>query len=150
MALPPFAITSDEELLEAARDKTSYADTNDEWPGSYDSNNSEVTGQAGGNMDDAKRVLYMRTGSDQWYSDVAYGQALVALTAMKAKEAVENINIQSYGIGDETLSFSNADPETSQQIQSWSSEVNEGLNESAINFEKDQDLSFSNTSAYIG
>lgn len=140
MALPSFAITDDIELESAVRDKTSYSDTSDEWPSS----------QASGNIEDAKRVLYMRTGSDQWYTDVAYGQALVAMAAMKAKEAVENINIASYGIGDETLSFTNADPDSSQQIQSWSSEVNEGLNKSDVAFENDPDLSFSNTASYIG
>ena len=140
MALPSFAITDDTELESAVRDKTSYSDTSDEWPSS----------QASGNIEDAKRVLYMRTGSDQWYTDVAYGQALVAMAAMKAKEAVENINIASYGIGDETLSFTNADPDSSQQIRSWSSEVNEGLNKSEVAFEKDPDLSFSNTASYIG
>jgi hypothetical protein len=69
---------------------------------------------------------------------------------MKAKEAVEYINIASYGIGDETLSFTNADPDSSQQIRSWSSEVNEGLNKSDVAFENDPDLSFSNTASYIG
>lgn len=140
MALPSFAITTDEELESAVRDKTSYSDTSDEWPAS----------QANGNIEDAKRVLYMRTGSDKWYTDVAYGQALVAMAAMKAKEAVENINIASYGIGDESLSFTNADPDSSQQIRSWSGEVNEGLNKSEVAFEKDPDLSFSNTASYIG
>lgn len=140
MALPSFAVTTDSELEEAVRDKTSYSNTTDEWP----------TSQASGNIKDAKRVLYMRTGSDQWYTDVAYGQALVAMVAMKAKEAVENINIQSYGIADEKLSFSNADPDASQQIRSWSSEVNEGLNKSDTQFEHEQDIGFSNTSSYIG
>lgn len=144
MALPSFAIESDSDLESAVRDKTSYSDTTDELPG------DSTTGQMQGVIEDAKRILYMRTGSEQWYSDVGYGQALVAMTAMKAKEAVENINIQSYGIADETLSFTNADPESSQQIQSWSSEVNEGLKQSEVAFEKDQDIQFSNTSSYIG
>lgn len=150
MALPSFAVTSDEELLDAVRGKTSYTDSADEWPGSYDSDAEEITDQAGSNIDDAKRILYMRTGSDKWYSDLAYGQALVAMSAMKAKEAVENINIETYGIGDETLSFSNADPEDSQQIISWSSEVNEALNKSDVKFDNEQDIQFTNTSAYIG
>lgn len=150
MALPSFAVESDEELLAAVRDKTSYSDSTDEWPGSYDSANSEVTDQAGGNIADAKRILYTRTGSQGWYGDVAFGQALVAMTAMKAKEAVENINIQSYGIGDETLSFTNADPEDSAQLQSWSSEVNEALDKSEASFEHEQDFGLSNTSSYIG
>jgi hypothetical protein len=140
MTLPAFAVTTDSELLTAVRDKTSYSDTTDEWP----------SAQADGNLDDAKRILYMRTGSQDWYADVAYGQALVALTAMKAKEAVENINIDSYGIGDETLSFSNADPDDSIQIQSWSSEINEGLQQSDVEFDEQQDLGLRNTSSYIG
>jgi hypothetical protein len=150
MALPSFAVTTDEELLAAVRDKTSYSDVPDQWPGSWDSNSSELTGQAGGNIDDAKRYLYAKTGSDQWYSDVAYGQALVAISAMKAKGAVENINISSYGIGDEQLSFSNATPEQSQQLQEWSAEAEEMLNKSDVQFDKDPDIQFSNTSSYIG
>lgn len=145
MALPNFAVTSDSELEDAARDKTSYDDAADELPGSHDTDS-----QMQGIIEDAKRVLYMKTGSDQWYSDVAYGQALVALTAMKMKEAVENVNIESYGIADERLSFHNADPEDSQQIQSWSGEVNEGLDESGVEFDKAQNLSLKNTSSYIG
>jgi len=140
MALPSFAVTDDTELETAVRDKTSYSDTSDEWP----------TSQAGGNIDDAKRILYIRTGSEEWYSDVAYGQALVAMAALKAKEAVENINISSYGIGDESLSFSNADPDDSQQIRSWSSEINESLNKSDVNFENTQDFGLRNTSGFIG
>jgi len=135
-----FAIETDAELETAIRDKTSYNDSVDEWP----------TDQADGNIEDAKRVLFIRTGSDKWYSDIAYGQALVAMGALKAKEAVENINIASYGIADESLSFSNADPDSSQQIQSWSSEINESLRQSDVNFEDEQDLQMRNTSGYIG
>lgn len=144
MALPSFAVTTDDELETAVRDKTSYDDTTDELPGAHDS------GQFQGILQDAKRVLYMKTGSEQWYSDVGYGQALIAMTALKAKEAVENVNIDSYGIGDESLSFTNADPDDSQQIQSWSDEVNEGLDESDVSFEKEQDFGLRNTSSYIG
>lgn len=150
MALPSYAVTDDEELLDAVRGKTSYSDSTDEWPGTYDSGTGEITDQAGQNVDDAKRILHMRTGSSDWYTDLAYGQALVAMAAMKAKEAVENINIQSYGIGDESLSFTNADPDDSQQIRAWSAEVNEALDRSDVQFENAQNLSFSNTSSYIG
>lgn len=143
MSLPDFAVTSDQELENAVRDKTSYSASADELPGGHDS------GQMGGVIEDAKRILYMRTGSDQWYSDVAYGQALISLTAMKAKEAVENVNIASYGIGDESISFSNADPEDSQQIQSWSTEVTDALSSSDIEFENN-DPSLRNTASYIG
>lgn len=140
MSTKSFAVTTDQELLEAVRDKTSYDDTANEWPAQ----------QAEGNLEDAKRVLYLRTGSDLWYDDLAYGQALVSLTAMKAKEAVENINIASYGIGDETLSFTDADPEDSQQIRSWSGEVDEALDQSEVEFDRQQSFGLQNTSSYIG
>lgn len=143
MTLPDFAITDDSDLENAVRDKTSYEDSTDGLPGSHDS------GQMSGVMDDAKRILYTKTGSTDWYEDVAFGQALVAMTAMKAKEAVENINIESYGIGDETLSFHNANPEDSAQITSWSSEVNEGLKEADVDFDS-SDVHFKNTASYIG
>lgn len=147
---PAFAIADDEDLLAAVRGKTSYKDTPDELPGQWDANNSTITQQAGEVVDDAKRNLYMRTGSDKWYTDTGYGQALVAMTALKAKEAVENINIESYGIGDETLRFSNADPESSQQIAAWSREVERALNKANVNFGKKQDNNFQNTSSFIG
>jgi len=138
--MQPFAITNDDELESAIRDKTSYSNSADEWPVS----------QASGNINDAKRVLYIRTGSDKWYDDVAYGQALVAMGALKAKEAIENINIESYGIADESLSFSSDDPDDSQQIRSWASEINEALRKSDVAFEDEQDLQMTNTSGYIG
>jgi len=144
MAPKPFAVTNDQELETAVRDKTSYDSNPDELPGDYQS------GQFTGIVEDAKRVLYMRTKTDDWYSDLSYGQALVALTAMKAKAAVENVNIQSYGIGDESLSFTNADPETSQQIQAWSSEVSEGIDQSEISAVSEEQPRFSNTASYIG
>lgn len=140
MSLPTFAITSDTELKEAVRDATSYNDTPDELP----------TSQLDGRVEAAKRMLYMKTGSDKWYSDLPYGHALSLATALKAKEAVENINIESYGIADENLSFYNADPDDSQQIRSWSAEMNEALNKSDLPFDHEQDLPFTNTSSYIG
>jgi hypothetical protein len=138
--MQPFAITSDTELESAIRDKTSYSDTADEWPAE----------QAVGNIEDAKRRLFIKTGSDKWYTDIAYGQALVAMGALKAKEAVENINISSYGIADESLSFSSDDPDSSQQIRSWSGELNESLKQSEVDFVDEQDLQMRNTSGYIG
>ncbi len=142
MTLPDFAISSDAELVTAARDKTSYDTAT--LPG------DDTQGQARGLIDDAKRELYMRTGADEWYEDVALGQALVAMTALKFKEAVENIEIERYGIGDEDVRFSNASPEDSQQIVSWSQEVTEALKRSEVPFETESNISFTNTASYIG
>jgi hypothetical protein len=140
MTLPHFAITDDSELTSAVRDATSYDDTADELPSS----------QLSGLVDDAKREMYGRTGSKDWYSDVNYGQALKAWTCIVVKSAVENINIESYSIADESISLSNADPDDSQQIQLWMQQVSRALRDSEVQFEHTQDLGFSNTSAYIG
>lgn len=142
MALPDYAVTEDEELERAARDKTSYGD--DELPGDHHS------GQMEGIINDAKRVMSSKTGSDQWYQDTAFGQAMVSLVAMKMKEAVENVNISSYGIGDETVSFNSDNPETSQQIRSWSAEIDSMLDNSSVNFTNKQDHGLRNTGAFIG
>lgn len=141
MALPNFAVTSDAELVTAARDKTSY--DQDELPG--DDNSGQVLGL----VQDAKRELYSRTGSDGWYSDLSYGQALVAMLSLKFKEAVENINIESYGIGDEDVRFSDSSPEDSQQIRAWSQSVNQSLQRSNVNFQSSS-VQFKNTASYIG
>lgn len=140
MTLPDFALENDSELKSAVRDATSYDNTEDELPAS----------QLDGLVDDAKREMYGRTGSQQWYGDVNYGQALQKWTCIVVKAAVENINIESYSIADESISLSNADPDDSQQIQLWMNQVSRALNQAEVEFTNQQDLSFSNTSAYIG
>jgi hypothetical protein len=144
MALPSYAITSDTELITAVRDLTSYDDTQDELPG--DAN----TGQMSGLVDQAKRDMAIKTGSDEWYDDLGYGNALVAHLAIIAKAAVENINLVSYSIGNERVELSNADPEDSQQIQTWAQQVANGLDNAEVAFENDQDLSLRNTASYVG
>lgn len=140
MPLPDFATTSDEELRAAVRDATGYDDTTDGLPQS----------QLEGNVNDAKREMYSRTGSEEWYSDVAYGQALEKWTCIVAKAAVENINIESYNIADESITLENADPDESSQIQLWMGQVGRALDNSDVDFEKKQSLGLKNTSAYIG
>jgi hypothetical protein len=141
---PGYAITSDSELETAVRDVTSYDATTDELPGGSSS------GQLSGIIDAAKRDLHVMTGSDKWYSDMAYGNALLYMTALKAKEAVENVHIDSYGIADETLSFRNADPDDSQQIRSWSSRIRKSLDKSDVAFPSQQDFGLRNTTSYVG
>jgi hypothetical protein len=145
MALPDYVVTTDDELEQRVRAKTSYDSTTNELPGSASSADSQMAEI----IADAKSYLYMKTRSDKWYSDVGYSNALVALTSMKAKEAVENVNISSYGIADETLSFTDTDPETSQQIQSWADQMNEGIQNSTVDF-TDNDPGLMNTTSYVG
>lgn len=140
MALPDFAIENDSELKSAVRDATSYDNTADELPPS----------QLDGLVDRAKREMYGRTGSEEWYSDVNYGSALESWACIEVKSAVENINIENYSIADESISLSNADPEDSQQIQLWMGQVSRSLKQSEVEFENEQDLGFKNTSSYIG
>jgi len=106
--------------------------------------------QLGGLLDDSKRDLYVLTGSDEWYDDIAYGQALKAWTQVLAKSAVENIHIESYSIADETISLSNADPDASQQIQLWMKQVNQSLDKSEAEFPNYEQLTLRNTSSYVG
>lgn len=140
MPLPDFAITSDEELHDAVRGATSYGDTTDELPQS----------QLESNVDDAKREMYGRTGSEAWYDDVNYGQALKAWTCIVAKAAAENINIESYSIANESITLENADPDESSQIQLWMGQVSRALDNSEVDFENKQGLGLKNTSSYIG
>lgn len=140
MALPDFALTDDDELKTAVRDATSYDDGEDGVPES----------QLDGLLDDAKRELYGKTGSEEWYDDVNYGQALKAWTCIVVKSAVENINIDSYNIANESISLSNADPDSSQQIQLWMNQATRALNQSDVAFDREQDLGLSNTTSYIG
>lgn len=140
MALPPYAITSDTELKDAVRDMTSYDDTGDELPES----------QLDGLVNKAKRDMHVKTGEDGWYNDLGYGNALTAHLAIVSKAAVENINISSYSIGDESMSLMNADPEDSQQIQQWAADVKSGLDNSDLNLSDGSQLKLSNTASYIG
>jgi len=140
MAPQPFQLTTDSQLKEAVRDATSYDDTPDELPDS----------QLSGVLEDAKRDLYVLTGSSEWYDDIAYGQALKAWTQVLAKSAVENIHIESYSIADETISLSNADPDASQQIQLWMKQVNQSLDKSEAEFPNYEQLTLRNTASYVG
>lgn len=135
-----FQLTTNQQLKEAVRDATSYSDTQDELPDS----------QLNGILDDAKRDMFIETGSDHWYSDIAYGQALKAWTQVIAKAAVENINIDSYSIADEEISLSNATPEQSQQLQLWTKQSAKALDKSELNFPNYEQLTLRNTSGYIG
>jgi len=136
----PFQLTTDDDLLTAVRDAVSYDDTPDELPQT----------QLEGLLNDAKRDMYIKTGSKGWYDDVAYGQALKGWTQILSKAAVENINIASYSIADEEISLRNADPDSSQQIQLWMEQVNMALDKSELPFERYENLSLKNTTDYIG
>jgi hypothetical protein len=133
-----YDITSDTELKAAVRAETSYEDTADELP------DSQLTDL----IDRAKHKTALETGSEKWYSDSGLGFALVAYTCMRAKSAVENAPIVQYNLGDESVQLRNADPDTSQQVQMWASDVQTGLDASAV--DQNTGPQMTNTSSYIG
>jgi hypothetical protein len=67
---------------------------------------------------------------------------------MLAKAAVENVSMESYEIGNENVTFTDADPETNQQLQLWAKMVASGLAEASAG--RSHDVSFTNTSGYVG
>jgi hypothetical protein len=130
--------TTDSELVQIVRGETGYEDTEDELP---QADMDVVVGQS-------KARVELSTGSTQYYSDDGLGFALAAYTKMRAKAAVENVSLASYTIGDEQVSFKDADPETNQQLQQWAEDVRVGLDSTDV--DEDTGLKPRNTSGYIG
>lgn len=128
----------DFDLKEIVRAETSYEDSEDELPSS----------QLDTVVERAKGRLELETGSDQWYSDDGLGFALAAYACLRAKAAVENVPLSSYSIGDEDVSFSNTDPEVSQQLSQWAEDVKTGLD--ATDVDSSVGARPTNTSGYIG
>lgn len=130
--------TTDSELTTIVRDETSYDDTADELPQT----------QLDTLIERAKGRMELETGSDQWYSDDGLGFALAAYACMRAKAAVENVPLSDYSIGDEDVSFTETDPETSHQLEQWAEDVRIGLDASEL--DENQGLALSNSTGYIG
>lgn len=134
-----YIITSDEQLKDRVLSATQY-DEDDFTRTDTDLDNL---------IDDAKLKVFVKTGSDAWYTDSGIGMALYAYTCMRAKAAVENISIEGYTLGNETVKMHNATPEQSQQIQQWVDDIADGLGSStAVNSAGSTGVI--NTSGYIG
>lgn len=133
-----YVIQSDAQLKARVRTATQYANNEDELA---DSDLDNI-------VDDAKLKVYLETGTDQWYTDSGIGLVLYAYTCMRAKAAVENISIEKYTLGNETVTMRNADPEDSQQIQQWADDIRTGLSASSLNTTSKPTIV--NTSEYIG
>lgn len=99
-------------------------------------------------IDQAMARVELKTGSNRWFSDDGLGFALTAYAKMRAKAAMENVPLSSYTLGAEQVSFNEADPETSQQLQQWAEDVRVGLDASDV--DDDTGKMPSNTSGYIG
>ena len=131
-------ITSDTELKQKVRADTQYDDNTDELPEST----LDVL------IETAKLRVKLKTGSDEWFTDAGLGLVLLAYTCMRAKVAVENVNIEEYQLGNQRVRTRNADPETSQQMQQWAEDIRVGLN--ASDTYKPQRPGLQNSSSYIG
>lgn len=133
--------TSDAELRQRVRDKTSYEDTTDELPQS----------QLDGIIADAKSRIELESGVTSWYTDHGVTVALVAYTCMRAKAAIENVPLASYSVGDEQVSFDDDDIDNSAQYQQWAEDIKVGLENSDEDIDGgDTSLQMKNTSSYIG
>lgn len=137
---PAFAITDDATLKERVRTATGYEDSEE-----------EVTDtELDTHVSDAKADLYARTDSQTWYDDTAYGQSLKWWTCIIVKAAVENIVIEEYtlGGGAESISYHDADPQSSQQIDMWADAVARNLDNADV--ENNPSPSFRNSSNFVG
>jgi hypothetical protein len=95
-----------------------------------------------------KLRLSTETDATDWYADSGLGLALYAYTCMRVKAAVENIPLQSYSLGDESVAFDTSDESDSMQMQQWVEDVNVGLQSSDA---VDQTTRLpSNSADYIG
>lgn len=131
-------LDSDAKLKSAVRAETQYGDNSNELP---DSELETI-------MENAKRRVYLETGSKAWYTDEGMGLVLLAYTCMRAKSAVENIPIAGYTIGDEQIQTRQANPDDSAQFQQWAEDIRVGLDASDVDSSSRQQIG--NTSSYIG
>lgn len=128
----------DSDLRTIVRAETGYEDNVDEFP---QSDLDTIIEQSKGRVE-------LKTGSDKWYSDNGLGFSLAGYAKMRAKAAMENVPLSSYTLGAEQVSFNEADPETSQQLQEWAEDVRVGLDASSV--DDDTGKMPSNTAGYIG
>ena len=129
-------ITDDSDLISRVRAATGYDE----------SDLSETDMQS--IISTTKLRLSTETEASDWYADSGLGLALYAYACMRVKSAVENIPLQSYSLGDESVSFNTSNESDSLQMQQWAEDVNIGM-ESSDAVDQTTRLP-SNSSDYIG
>lgn len=133
-----YSITGDADLKTKVRGLTLYEDTADELDATTLSTQIDI----------AKLRVKNKTDSDSWYSDDGLGQVLLGVTAILAKNAMENYSVSSWSIGDQVIDVNGAGDRDQSQFEDWNDMVLEGLQ--ATNVTIDTGPSPSNTSSYIG
>lgn len=129
-------ITSDAELITRVRAATGYEESD------------LPTTDIDSIISTAKLRLSSETDASDWYTDSGLGLALFAYTCMRVKAAVENIPLQSYSLGDESVSFTTGDETNSIQLNQWAEDVRVGLESSDAVTESARLAS--NSADYIG
>ena len=95
----------------------------------------------------AKSSIYTNIGADDFYSDHYLSEALLYVTAIKAKIKVENYSVTSWSVGDEHIVVRDADQEDSSQMRDWNDEANRNLDKSdQVDF--DSGLNWESTANY--
>lgn len=115
-----FAPTQDSELKDFVRAITQYS-TSD--IGSTD-------------LDTQVKIAKMRikndVGSESWYSDEGLGQALTYTTCIVTKTSLENAYLDSWSVGDQSMTVRDATEEDSAQLQDWNEAILDGLEASSV------------------
>lgn len=130
-----FVPSSEADLHTYVRELTQYEDAPDGLPS--DKLNTHI--------DIAKLRLYNRVDSDKWFTDAGLAQALLGMTAILAKAAVENYSVTSWNVADQEIDVSGMGDEDAAQFQQWAEMVYQGLR----NSDATPDYSVSNTANYI-
>jgi hypothetical protein len=137
--MPAYDINDDIDLKEKVRTLTGYEDSADELPDN----------QLDTLIESMKLKLSVQYESTDWYNDDAFSLVLLGVTCIYAKSQVENYSVESYEIGDESITVRDSDPEDSLQLQQWADLVNTGTKNSSVT-DTDRSATMSNTSEYIG
>jgi len=141
-----YDITTDDELTTRVRALSQYADDPQELP----------SGELSTLVADAKREIHLRTDSNKWYDDASgtlqdrgLTQALLGLTLVKAKNAVENYSVSAWDVLGQTINVTGVADTDASQFEKWIGMMDEGLAKSSQTDEGDIPTNINSTS-YIG
>ena len=111
---------SDAELKTLIRGVTGYDDLSSEFT------DSDLDTQ----IQLAKMRLYNEYGTEAWYDDGGITQALLYLTAILSKCAIENYSTRRWDVGDQSFWSRDNAPDESAQFIEWTEAMNEGIDNS--------------------
>ena len=133
----PFDITDDTELIHAVRTETGYG------PELLETNSPEGTDLTG-LVESAKRDLALRADITSFYEERGTAVALLGVTCIKAKSAVENVPVRAESIAAQDTTFRTTDG-TSFQINDYERLVEQGLSSASSVSDTADDIHLTNT-----